>query len=81
MASLPMRFPATRFPEAVSPTIETPTRSPETTCDPLAFPWIVSAPAFWTRIPLRALPRSIAPFKSVPIRLPTTRLPVSEMPA
>ena len=56
-----------RWPSRVS---SIPTSLPEMTCEPAAFPWIVTPLAPSTSTPWKALPRSNSPVMSVPIRLP-----------
>ena len=68
--SVPIRLPATRFRVDVAPEMTTPCWLPEITCEPLASPSIRASVAFSIRMPSMALPRSISPVMSVPIRLP-----------
>ena len=60
---------------AFGPRISIPTVLPEMTCEPSAFPWIVTPLAPSISTPSKALPRSSSPVPSVPIRLPVTVIP------
>ena len=65
---------------AVAPSSSIPTLLPEMTCEPAAFPWIVTPLAPSTSTPWNSLPRSASPVMSVPIRLPMTVTPVTVVP-